>query len=69
MTGSGFKGLSMISVLCRTWNFWIKNWQNLDLKYQCIQVSLSFFISFFFSATFFLIENYEAVCFTGDHSI
>ena len=42
------------SACCSAWNFWIKNWQDLDVRCQSIQVSLFLapFCSFFFK-TFF----------------
>ena len=49
------------SAYCSTWMFWIKNWQDLDVRYQPIQVSLSYFISFFLSfflSFFFFIVNF-----------
>ena len=61
------------SAYCSTWMFWIKNWQDLDVRYQPIQVSLSYFIFlsfflsfflFFYCEFFYLTENRESVCFT-----
>ena len=45
MTFSGFIGLCGVSILwyCGTGNFWIKNWQDLDLiYYQSNKVVSSF---------------------------
>ena len=46
------------SAYCSTWMFWIKNWKDLDVRYQPIQVPLSFFISFFLSFFLFFIVNF-----------
>ena len=61
MTFGGFIGYVELAY-CSTSNFWIKNCQVLDLRYQPIQVSLSFFFSFFL---FFS----EGAFFTEDHFI
>ena len=38
---SGFIGLCRASIIAwsSTWNFWMKNWFDLELRYQSIQVS------------------------------
>ena len=50
---SGFIGLCRVSIMYSIWNFWIKNWQDLDLRCQSIQVSLWFFSFLFFLWHFF----------------
>ena len=50
---SGFIGLCRVSIMYSMWNFWIKNWQDLDLRCQSIQVSLWFFSFLFFLWHFF----------------
>ena len=66
-----------IYTACSTWNFWIKNWQELDLRYspsRCHSLSFLFFFFFIFSlfllffVIFFLTEYREVACFTEEHA-
>ena len=61
------------SAYCSAWNFWIKNWQDLDVRYQSIQFSL--FLAPFLPFLLLFCDIFtdikpcsEAACTTGDHS-
>ena len=60
------------SAYCRACKFWIKNWQDLDVRYQSIQTSL-FYAPFLSCSLFCDIFSdiklcSEAACTTGNHS-
>ena len=64
LTFSSFIGLCR-SAYCNTWNFWNKNWQNVEMRYQSILVP--FFRSFLFHVclsflNFFFFFFFEAKC-------
>ena len=61
-TFSRFIGLCRANVISGQ-----KNWQDLYLRYQSIQVSLSVFSFFIYFAKFFLTVNNKVVCFAGDY--
>ena len=61
------------SAYCSAWNFWIKNWQDLRVRYQSIQVSL--FLAPFLPFLLLFCDIFtdiklcsEAACTTGNHS-